>query len=270
VKQAGRRFAPAWLALLLALPAPGFGFAYIAQNGPPPAQPLQNQTAGLPVLRTAGQEEAPLTLNLEADYAASALEAMAAWNAVGTRLQFRQGFAAGEPCNRRDGVNAVGWRASTCDGGQFGDTLAITMISYQERNGRWEITETDILVDQGRAWVPHQAGPLGAGPRDFRRMLTHELGHAFGLEHPDEAGQAVDAIMNSRLSDFDVLQDDDVRGIGFLYGDGANVMDGEGDGGGGGDIGLALLAIACAWWRGGKGRARTGAGQQDSNGRFRP
>jgi hypothetical protein len=101
-------------------------------------------------------------------------------------------------------------------------------------------------------------------------MLTHELGHAFGLEHPDEAGQAVDAIMNSRLSDFDVLQDDDVRGIGFLYGDGANVMDGEGDGGGGGDIGLALLAIACAWWRGGKGRARTGAGQQDSNGRFRP
>lgn len=274
MKQAGGRLARAWIApLLLALPAPGFGFAYIAQGGPPPAPPLQNQTAGVPVLREAGQEEAPLTLYFEEEYAESALAAMEAWNGIGTRLQFSQGFAEGDPCDRRDGVNAVGWRASPCDGGQFGDALAITMISYQERNGRWEITETDILVDQGRAWSPHRSGPLVAGSRDFRRVLMHELGHAFGLEHPDEAGQAVDAIMNSRLSDFDTLQDDDVQGIAFLYGDaggGSSVTDGDGDGGGGADAGLALLALALSWWRRGRGRARTGAAHQSQHGRSRP
>jgi hypothetical protein len=39
-----------------------------------------------------------------------------------------------------------------------------------------------------------------------------------GLDHPDEKGQRVTAIMNSRVSDIDRLKPDDIRGGQALYG----------------------------------------------------
>jgi hypothetical protein len=35
---------------------------------------------------------------------------------------------------------------------------------------------------------------------DIQRVALHELGHVFGLDRPDEAGQQVDAIMDSFIS----------------------------------------------------------------------
>jgi hypothetical protein len=52
---------------------------------------------------------------------------------------------------------------------------------------------------------------------DVRRVLLHELGHVLGLEHPDEGGQTVAAIMNHTTSDVDSLQADDEAGILALY-----------------------------------------------------
>ena len=49
------------------------------------------------------------------------------------------------------------------------------------------------------------------------RLLMHELGHVVGLGHPDEAGQNVQAVMNSRV-DYNELQPDDIAGIRALYG----------------------------------------------------
>ena len=47
--------------------------------------------------------------------------------------------------------------------------------------------------------------------------MLHELGHVLGLEHPDDAGQTVVAVMNSYLSDVDTLMQDDRDGAVFLY-----------------------------------------------------
>ena len=44
------------------------------------------------------------------------------------------------------------------------------------------------------------------------------MGHALGLDHPDSAGQHVDAIMNSVVSNLSQLAADDIAGIQFLYG----------------------------------------------------
>ena len=49
------------------------------------------------------------------------------------------------------------------------------------------------------------------------RLLVHEFGHVVGLGHPDEAGQNVQAIMNSVVN-YDHLQPDDIAGIRALYG----------------------------------------------------
>jgi len=181
---------------------------------------------------------------------------MEQWNAVGTPLHFRVGITAAQPCNN-DGNNATGWRISTCGGNNFGDALAITTRNYRFNNdtGLWEIQDADIILDQSRPWVASFAGPLSS-VQDFRRVMVHELGHMLGLEHPDEAGQDDDAIMNSSVSNIETLQDDDRRGIIFLYGAGSgtatsgNIAVNESSGGSGGGVGGGIVLLLPLWlWR---------------------
>jgi hypothetical protein len=53
---------------------------------------------------------------------------------------------------------------------------------------------------------------------DFHRVALHEFGHVLGLDHPDQGGQSVVAIMNSRISNLDTLAADDITGAQSLYG----------------------------------------------------
>ncbi|HKP93688.1 MAG TPA: matrixin family metalloprotease, partial [Chthoniobacterales bacterium] len=46
----------------------------------------------------------------------------------------------------------------------------------------------------------------------------HEIGHTLGLGHPDTGGQRVTAVMNSIVSNQEVLAPDDISGGQFLYG----------------------------------------------------
>ncbi|GAB5560235.1 MAG: hypothetical protein SynsKO_18820 [Synoicihabitans sp.] len=90
--------------------------------------------------------------------------------------------------------------------------LAITLI----RAAGDANVETDIVFNSDVDW-DFYSGNLRSS-MDVRRVALHELGHALGLEHPDDAGQSVSALMNSRVSNLDALQPDDIDGAQRLYG----------------------------------------------------
>lgn len=244
------------MALSLTVAAPqAYAFAYLGQNGDRPPLTLQADDSGaVPVIWPDNRLPILVTLNLEGAFRTSALTAMEeSWNSVETRLKFVEGSAAADLCNRSDGISAVGWRDTPCGAETFGDALAITVISFRFSNvrQRWDLTDANIMFNSARAWQPHLSGPP-RGVQDFRRVLIHELGHAMGLEHPDEAGQTVEAIMNSRVSNIENLTTDDRRGVAFLYGGSAgdeNPASVNGGGGGGGDVVLLLLAVAATLGR---------------------
>jgi len=77
--------------------------------------------------------------------------------------------------------------------------------------------ESDVLFNSNLTWDSYR-GAKHASSHDIERVALHELGHAIGLDHPDEHGQTVTAIMNSVISDVDSLQPDDIAGAQSLYG----------------------------------------------------
>jgi len=102
---------------------------------------------------------------------------------------------------------------------KFGSgTLAVT---YWRSSGS-NTVEADILFNRNQQFDSYR-GPLRFGSNgwaigDIRRVLIHELGHALGLDHPDQHGQHVDAIMNSLTSDREMPSADDISGAQSMYG----------------------------------------------------
>jgi Matrixin len=101
---------------------------------------------------------------------------------------------------------------------------ATTHKEYGGVNGRLAIVRATTILNAALCWDAYD-GPLQptlchgrlAPLLDVRRAVLHELGHVLGLEHPDEGGQSVAAIMNQAMSDTDSLQADDEAGILALY-----------------------------------------------------
>ena len=239
-----------WRSLLFVCyfaPVTVYAYAYVGQVGGSQVPPQSNQFFGDPVIWT--NPDVAMTLDFEPAFNASAKKAMDQWNAVGTALHFRVGTTAAQPCDN-EGVNAAGWRQLTCGNAEFGDALAVTVRNFRfnANSGLWEMKDADIVVDQSRPWIPSISGSA-SGVQDFYRVVLHELGHVLGLEHPDEAGQSIDAIMNSSVSNIETLQDDDIRGITFLY-DSTNSASGantapltSSKSGGGSNTGLTLILL---------------------------
>jgi hypothetical protein len=146
---------------------------------------------------------------------AAVSSAMSIWNQSLNRIQ----FAAGSGTARADGdlVNQV-FFDSNYYGTSFGrSTLAITT--------RWTVgstqrVEADIIFNSGFTWDSYRGNVRSGNVWDIRRVALHELGHALGLDHPDEKGQAVTAQMNSTLGNLDSLTADDIAGAQSLYGSG--------------------------------------------------
>ncbi|CAN5651969.1 hypothetical protein BH18VER1_BH18VER1_12040 [soil metagenome] len=118
-----------------------------------------------------------------------------------------------------DRVNSVVF-GSSAFGQSFGKyTLALTFYTSSGSS----LVETDVIFNQAMVFDSYDGGlrfPAGGGIAiaDIRRVFLHELGHGIGLNHPDGAGQHVDAVMNAMISDRDRLAPDDISGAHALYG----------------------------------------------------
>ncbi|MEJ2552700.1 MAG: matrixin family metalloprotease [Gammaproteobacteria bacterium] len=208
-------------AVLSGIPALAFAYAFGTAT-PDGSSVQQNQVpgSGEPVIWYNPRQS--LVLNFGGTYNDSAVVAMGEWNGIGTPMQWSVGKGAAQPCNSADHINSGGWRATTCDNAAFGDAIAVTKRSYEKIGDTWYLSDTDILADSAQLWSPYYTGAIrtdasGRRIQDFRRVFLHELGHALGLDHPDDAGQTVTAIMNSQISSIDSLQLDDINGIIALY-----------------------------------------------------
>jgi hypothetical protein len=111
----------------------------------------------------------------------------------------------------------------------FGSTvLAVTFVNYSGG----QMQETDIVFNVNKWTFDSYFGFTGkGGHQDFHRIAMHELGHALGLDHPDQdhpeshyvaPHPPPEAVMNSTETKFDTLQDDDIAGAQALYGTPAN------------------------------------------------
>ncbi len=141
-----------------------------------------------------------------------AIDAASLWNEDLQPVRLAVTPASGSP-GSRDGASQVAW-SDTVYGQSFGGAIAVA-ITWSSGG---KVVESDILVDESRTWDSFPGPLAGHGfTNDLRRVLAHEFGHAFGLNHPDEAGQSVEAIMNSIASNVDEPAADDIAGILYLF-----------------------------------------------------
>ena len=141
------------------------------------------------------------------------------WNAVGANFTFRiqsPSQPVDDPsCDTADGINTVVWADTYC-GVAFGDnTLAIALSSFSLTG---ELVDSDVVFNANKDWSTY-SGSLRSYARDFHRVAIHEFGHVLGLGHPDEHGQIVNAIMNSKVSNLDRIRADDIEGLRAIYDD---------------------------------------------------
>jgi Matrixin len=114
-----------------------------------------------------------------------------------------------------NGVNNISFGGSLGGSKLDIDTLALTDYYYNPSTNFF--VEADTVYNQNIRWNSYR-GALFWRSMDIRRVMLHETGHMIGLDHPDSAGQRVNAIMNSVVSNTDDLTNDDVTGAQSLYG----------------------------------------------------
>ncbi len=195
---------------LLVVPA-ALAFTYIDSSS---GHPLKLAAGTVPIRILLGTTP---TLSDGTNYSTTAQAAAASWNALLGSIQLQTTIASGTPVDH-NGINEMALAANVYGTAFDKNVLAVTTTWSNRNDVR---SEGDVIFNNALQWDSY-SGPSRAtsssGPFDLRRVATHELGHLLGLDHPDEAGQTVSAIMNSRISGIDAQTTDDITGAQNLYG----------------------------------------------------
>lgn len=158
-----------------------------------------------------------------------AYQATVQWNNIADSLSWTASYSNNllDACSDQYQSNnsIAAWGYTYCGNPWGDDVLALTQITYQISQTNDEVSAAivgaSIVVNNTKNWRvyrgPVQYLPDGTPINDFQRVILHELGHVAGLTHPDENGQQVHALMNSRESSLDSISADDISGINALY-----------------------------------------------------
>lgn len=257
-----------FMLFVIAVTKQAWGFAFFVVND----NALEISATGTPVI----WEERNIALGININrqpLKQQLLDEMLTWNNAGANITLVEGQGTGGACIHGDGLNNVELAENIC-GRDWGDTLGITTLSSLTSGDVTYFTEADILLrsfnsDPTKNWATDN-DPLiaesfycytnsqGEEFCDFARVALHELGHLLGLNHPDEVGQSVSAVMNSgntRDRIARTLTADDLAGIRALYSSnrdpitstaGLESLPSDSDNsndGGGGAISLGLLCL---------------------------
>lgn len=153
-----------------------------------------------------------------ASFNESAADALNIWNNYLVHMKFAS--IVSSPLQPTDGdSDNSAFFSNTVYGESFGNrVLAVTLTSTRGSVFR----EADVIFNNHETWNSYR-GPLQSS-QDFHRVALHEFGHVLGLDHPDDAGQHVTAIMNSVISDLDTLAADDIAGAQAVYSTGPDYL----------------------------------------------
>lgn len=158
------------------------------------------------------------------NYATSVQAAAQTWNQQLARVQFATEVVSPGWAGSFNGRNEVVFDSTiySNEGGTdfFGPNILAVTVSYRSASpradGTYERVEADVIFNSALNWNSYRGGLQTT--EDIRRVALHELGHVLGLDHPDEDGQSVAAIMNSTASSLDALRPDDLNGAQLVYG----------------------------------------------------
>jgi hypothetical protein len=149
----------------------------------------------------------------------AATNALSIWNSHLDLFKFSAIQDSTAPIENRNNVNNVVF-GSTVFGRPFNDDV-VALANWWIIDG--VRVEANVTFNTATQWNSFR-GPLrqsgGRTLYDIQRVALHEFGHVVGLDHPDDFGQSVTAIMNSQINDVDALQADDIAGGRALYGAG--------------------------------------------------
>ncbi|MCF3652119.1 matrixin family metalloprotease [Synoicihabitans lomoniglobus] len=140
------------------------------------------------------------------------------WNAVLNRIELVSAARVEAPAYN-NGVTEFYWGNEVFGEEIDENVLGVTLYIRDPLNSA-AMKETDIVFHADAATWNSYRGSHRNGSADFKRVALHEIGHALGLGHPDQANpvQTVEAVMNSTASNTDRLRADDIAGGEALYG----------------------------------------------------
>jgi Matrixin len=139
---------------------------------------------------------------------AAASEAANRWNDAQSAFKLVTSNAAGNGICQSFGDNNLSFSTTACNNLFGANTLAVT--AGWSSGGT--IIKADIIFNSNKAWGIYD-GPIRFSPEDFRRVATHELGHAIGLAHTTTSS----ALMFATASNTFLPTPDDVTSLESIY-----------------------------------------------------